>query len=75
VADVTGTVMEAGAAGGTIWHPFVLAVQPLEPATPFARTRYHQVPDVFPVTLKVRFAPVYTVWGLLKEEEVSSCRS
>jgi hypothetical protein len=51
VADVAGTVTVAGAAGGTIWHPFVEAVQPLWPAMEVARTRYHHVPDIFPVTL------------------------
>jgi hypothetical protein len=64
--------MLAGAAGGRIWQPLVLAVHALEPPTPFVLTRYHHVPDVLPVTLKVRFVPVYTVVGAENAEELSS---
>jgi len=51
VDDWFGTVMLAGAAGGRIWQPLLLAVHALDPPTPFVLTRYHQVPDVLPVTL------------------------
>ena len=49
--DVAGTVMLGGGVGGTIWQPFVLVVQAEFPTAFVAHTRYHHVPDVFPVTL------------------------
>jgi hypothetical protein len=56
--DVAGTVMLGGGEGATIWHPFALAVQAEFPTAFVAHTRYHHVPDVFPVTLKDVFAPL-----------------